>query len=105
MATIKHHLTKIQIGIRKTNERRKPRETNFNDFLGMADANKLLQYGTCDRLAKLHNYNTKPSKVEHPTDKGYFKDVLILSTLGQRALKYARLKVNRKRYYNSYFTN
>ena len=51
---------------------------------------KLFVYGTFDTLAKIHNTSIKKIKKEHPTDKGYFKEVYILTDFGKDKLK--RLK-------------
>ena len=51
---------------------------------------RLAVYGTCDVLAKGINYNIKKITKEHPTDKGYFKEVYILSDAGKRKLNRLR---------------
>ena len=51
---------------------------------------KLFVFGTFDPLAKGHNYKIKKIKKEHPIDKGYFKEVYVLTDTGRNKLK--RLK-------------
>jgi len=51
----------------------------------------LTVYGTTDVLAKRRcggfSGLAKRTKIEHKTDKGYFKDVIVLSDYGKRLLK------------------
>jgi hypothetical protein len=50
----------------------------------------LAVYGTTDVLAKRGGHTLGLSKqitVEHPTDKGYFKKVFVLSDYGKRLIK------------------
>ena len=58
----------------------------------------LTVYGTTDVLAKRKLGGSlglaKRSKVEHKTDKGYFKDVIVLSDCGKRLLKQHRNNVH-----------
>lgn len=51
---------------------------------------KLSVLGSTDVLAVLVNYMFKRVMVEHPTDKGYFKEVYVLSDKGKLRLKSMR---------------
>lgn len=51
---------------------------------------KLFVFGTFDTLAKGYNCYIKKIKKEHPIDKGYFKEVYVLTDMGKNKLK--RLK-------------
>ena len=51
---------------------------------------KLFVFGTFDTLAKMYNTSIKKIKKEHPIDKGYFKEVYVLTDTGRNKLK--RLK-------------
>lgn len=51
---------------------------------------KLFVFGTFDPLAKMYNTSIKKIKKEHPIDKGYFKEVYVLTDTGRNKLK--RLK-------------
>lgn len=47
-------------------------------------------YGTCDTLAKRKGIVLRIAKVvkkEHPIDKGYFKEVYVLTEYGKKLLK------------------
>ena len=48
--------------------------------------NTLIVRGTLDHLAKTKFY-IKRIKIEHPTDKGYFKEVLVLTDTGKKRLQ------------------
>ena len=51
---------------------------------------KLFVFGTFDPLARGYNCYIKKIKKEHPIDKGYFKEVYVLTDMGKNKLK--RLK-------------
>ncbi len=49
--------------------------------------------GTTDKLAGGYRFLAKKVKVEHPIDKGYFKEAYILTDMGKARLK--RLKIEK----------
>lgn len=58
------------------------------------DVGTLMVRGTCDPLAKRMGVASLSKKVmkEHPTDKGYFKQVYVLSDFGRTRLQNLKRK-------------
>jgi hypothetical protein len=54
-----------------------------------SDRNKLQLFGNFDSLHRLLGISKK-IKIEHPTDKGYFKEVHVLSDIGKTRLRIAK---------------
>ena len=77
--------SKNLIGFNKMHEKKKMSDRNL----------KLVVYGTFDVLGKTKR-DFKHISIEHKTDKGYFKRVIILSEIGKEKLKRLIEKRNNK---------
>ncbi len=66
-----------------------PKHLNYNEEKSII-INKLIVRGTTDELRGYSLFYRKLIKKEHPIDKGYFKEVYVLSDMGKAKL--ARLK-------------
>lgn len=94
-SNVKQRLNKQAKGFTKHYERNeaKGRVTISNPKHPQYDAikapliNTLIVRGTLDHLSGNKMFLIKKVKVEHPTDKGYFKEVYILTDSGKRLLK------------------
>ena len=72
---------KIAAGCYKTDNRRKGNKSKLSNA-----ALTLNVRGTLDHLAAT-NFKIKKVKIEHPIDKGYYKEAYILSEMGKKRLK------------------
>lgn len=77
---------KIQGRVRISNDK----HPDYNKRGNAMDVLKLTVRGTTDELLGLGMFLKKKVKKEHPIDKGYFKEVYVLSDFGKNKLK--RLK-------------
>ena len=89
---------KLAQGLTAHNERNKKRGgKTFLNLNSNPDLLTLSVRGTLDVFARRQSPNALSKRVykEHPIDKGYFKEVFILSNYGKHLLK-----MKRKRYEN-----
>ncbi len=85
LSNVDNRPNKIAKGCTKHFERNQARGKDNNNI----NFNTLIVRGTLDGLAKRSGVLSiaKKIKVEHKTDKGYFKEVYVLSDFGKRLLK------------------
>ena len=86
ISRVKYRPNKIAKGFTKHYERRNKKINIKKERLLLS----LILYGTCDELANRAGgvlHISKRIKKEHPIDKGYFRDVIVLSDYGKKLLK------------------
>lgn len=97
ISNVKNRPNKTAKGMTYTWERQcktKANKTKANKILSF-EVNTLIVRGTLDILAKRTGGVLSISKkisIEHPIDKGYFKQVYVLSDVGKRLLREAKNK-------------
>ena len=64
-----------------------PQHPEFNKRGTYREVLSLTVRGTTDVLTSMHHHLFKKVKKEHPIDKGYFKEVLVLSDWGRTKLR------------------
>lgn len=96
-SNVKNRPNKTAKGFTKHLERREamgrtrisnPKHPNYNPKEILVT--KLIVKGTLDHLAGSKTFYFKKAKIEHPTDKGYFKEGYILNDSGKSRLKTMR---------------
>lgn len=91
ISNVKHRPNKVAKGFTKHYEQRENKGRQVRLWLAnsnkSSDLSSLIVRGTTDHLAGGKWLYIKKIKVEHPIDKGYFKEVYVLTDKGKARLK------------------